>query len=51
MILYPIWGYTQDGDKNVFNAFLRYGYQMKGLDMNNSTKKCVASLNPIWRTP
>jgi hypothetical protein len=36
-ILNSIWRQIQDGEPVFLNALLQYGYEIKGLDMNNST--------------
>jgi hypothetical protein len=35
----PIWRQIQDGGLDILNAVLQYGYQLKGLVMNNLKKK------------
>jgi hypothetical protein len=37
--LNPIWRQIQDGGRDILNAPLQYGYQLKWFVMNNSKKK------------
>jgi hypothetical protein len=41
MVLSPYWICIQDGGLDILNALSQYGYQLKGLVLNNS--------NPLWR--
>jgi hypothetical protein len=38
----PIWRQIQDGGRDILNALLQYGYQLKGLVMNNSKTKVTS---------
>jgi hypothetical protein len=40
----PIWWRIQDGGPDILNALLQYGYQLKGLVINNLKKKMTLLL-------